>query len=75
MFHSIQQPILERMQHLEKIDAQDREDGTRIFIQLPNEPEYELFASSQNHFYLPIFDHEITFYRNDRGEEDRAVRR
>jgi len=28
MFHSIRKPILERMQYLEKIDAQDREDGT-----------------------------------------------
>lgn len=28
MFHSIRQPILERMQYLEEIDAQDREDGT-----------------------------------------------
>ena len=28
MFHSIRQPILKRMQHLEKIDVQDREDGT-----------------------------------------------
>ena len=28
MFHSIRQPILERMQYLEQIDAQDREDGT-----------------------------------------------
>jgi CubicO group peptidase (beta-lactamase class C family) len=50
-----------------------RVDGTRIFIQLPDEPEYELFASSENHFYLPVSDLEITFYRNDRGEVDRAV--
>ena len=28
MFHSIGQPVLERMQHLERIDAKDREDGT-----------------------------------------------
>ena len=28
MFHSIRQSILERMQYLEKIDAQDRKDGT-----------------------------------------------
>ena len=60
---------------LKKIDAQDREDGTRIFIQLPNEPEYELFASSEDHFYLVASDFEVTFYRNDSGEVDRAVRR
>jgi predicted O-methyltransferase YrrM len=28
MFHTIRQPMLDRMQHLEKIDARDREDGT-----------------------------------------------
>jgi predicted O-methyltransferase YrrM len=28
MFHSIRQPILERMQYLEEIDAKDRTDGT-----------------------------------------------
>jgi len=50
-----------------------RVDGTRIFIQLPAEPEYELYASSENHFYLPVDDLEITFYRNDRGEVERAV--
>jgi hypothetical protein len=52
-------------------------DDTRIFIQLPTEQEYELFASSESHFYLPVSDPisdlEITFYRNDRGEVDRAV--
>ncbi len=50
-----------------------RVDGTRIFIQLTSEPEYELFASSESHFYLPVSDLEITFYRNDRGEVDRGV--
>jgi hypothetical protein len=50
-----------------------RVDSTRIFIQLPNEPEYELLASSENHFYLPVSDLEITFYRNDRGDVDRGV--
>ena len=47
-------------------------DGTRIFIQLPD-TEYELFASSESHFYMPVSDIEITFYRNARGEVDRAV--
>jgi D-alanyl-D-alanine-carboxypeptidase/D-alanyl-D-alanine-endopeptidase len=50
-----------------------RVDGTRIFIQLPDEPEYELFSSSESHFYLPVSDLEITFYRNHRGEVDRVV--
>jgi CubicO group peptidase (beta-lactamase class C family) len=50
-----------------------RVDGTRIFIQLPYESEYEIFASSEDHFFLPYSDLEITFYRNVLGEEDRAV--
>jgi hypothetical protein len=50
-----------------------RVDGTRILIKLPAEPEYELYASSENNFYLPVDDLEITFYRNDRGEVERAV--
>jgi CubicO group peptidase (beta-lactamase class C family) len=50
-----------------------RVDGTRIFIQLPNEPEYELFASSESHFFLPVSDLKMTFYRNDRGEVDRVM--
>jgi hypothetical protein len=54
-----------------------RVDGTRIFLQIPNEPgydwvgEYELLASSENRLYLPFSDLVITFYRNDRGEVDR----
>ena len=50
-----------------------RVDGTHIYIRLPAEPEYELSASSENHFYLPIADLEITFYRNDRGDVERVV--
>ena len=75
MDHLIRQPIRECIQHREKIDAQDRADSTRILMQLPNEPEYEFFASSESHFYLPGSDLEITFYRNDRCEVDRAVGR
>ena len=40
MFHSIRQSILERMQYLEKIDAQDRKDGTprlKRLRQIPSE--------------------------------------
>lgn len=50
-----------------------RVDGSRIFLQPPNEPEYELFARSENQFYLRESDAEITFYRNDSGEVDRMV--
>lgn len=34
MFHSIRQPILDRMHHLEQIDARDREDGTPRLLRL-----------------------------------------
>ncbi|MFO7584915.1 MAG: class I SAM-dependent methyltransferase [Anaerolineales bacterium] len=40
MFHSIRQPILARMKYLEKMDAQDRIDGTernRRLRQIPSE--------------------------------------
>ena len=56
-----------------------RVDGTRILIQLPSEPEYEVFAGSESRFYLPVSEQEassaleIAFYRNDRGEVDRVV--
>ena len=50
-----------------------RIDGTRIFIQLPDGPEYELFASSESHFFMPVSALEITFYRNVLGEVDRVV--
>jgi CubicO group peptidase (beta-lactamase class C family) len=50
-----------------------RVDGTRIFIQAPNQPEYELVARSENQFTPRVFDAEITFYKNDNGEVDRMV--
>jgi D-alanyl-D-alanine-carboxypeptidase/D-alanyl-D-alanine-endopeptidase len=46
-----------------------RVDGTHIFIQVPNKPEIELIAISENQFF--VFDNEFTFYTNDRGEVDR----
>jgi len=57
-------------------------DGTRIFIQgpnqldLPGQPplEIELSARSNNQFHPFLFEAEITFYKNDSGEVDRMVR-
>jgi hypothetical protein len=55
-------------------------DGTRIFLLVPNEPrsvefagDYELLASSEDHFHLGVSDFEITFFRNDSGAVDRMV--
>ena len=50
-----------------------RVEGTRIFIQIPDGLDYELFVSSESHFYMPVSDLEITFYRDARGEVDRFM--
>ena len=53
------------------IVATIRVDGTHIFLQLPNEPAYEiltgeneLFAGSEDRFYLGATYFEFTFHRN-----------
>ena len=48
-----------------------RVDGARIFIQVPNQGEYELLARSENQFYPPVGAAELTFYKNVSGEVDR----
>jgi hypothetical protein len=48
-----------------------RVDNTRIFIQAPNQPEYELYARSENRFHPSLSEAEITFYGNASGEVDR----
>ena len=50
-----------------------RVDGTRIFIQVPNQPEYKLYARSENQFYPREFEAEITFYKNANGKVDRLA--
>jgi dienelactone hydrolase len=56
-----------------------RVDGTHIFIHVPDDPglsdsagEYELFAHSEDRFYLP-FNPDIAFYRNASGHMDRMA--
>jgi len=68
-----------RYHHPNGIDLTIRIDGTRVFVQIPNEPgyesvagEYELFASSQDRFSA-LMGTEITFGRNASGEVDRLV--
>ena len=60
-------------QEVKEVVVTIRVDGTRIFIQAPNKPEYELLARSENQFYPRAFDAEITFYKNASGEVDRLV--
>jgi len=55
-------------------------DGTRISLQVPNEPGsgefagvYELLAGSEDHFHLGVSDFEVTFHRNDGAEVDRML--
>jgi len=51
-----------------------RVDGARIFIQVPNQGEYELFARSENQFYPSVgAGGEVTFYKNAIGEVDRMA--
>jgi hypothetical protein len=66
-------------QHPSDINLTIRIDGTRVFLQIPNEPpyeqyagEYELFLSSIDHF-AGLMSTEIAFYRNASGEVDRLV--
>jgi hypothetical protein len=68
-----------RHQHSSGISLTIRIDGTRVFLQIPNEPpyeqfagEYELFLRSKDHF-AALMSNEITFYRNASGEVDRLV--
>jgi len=60
-------------QEVKEVVVTIRVDGTRIFIQAPNKPEYELLARSENQFYPREFDAEITFYKNASGKVDRLV--
>jgi hypothetical protein len=50
-----------------------RVDGRRRVVQSPNQPEYELFARSENQIYLQDSDAKFTFYRYASGEVGRAV--
>lgn len=57
-----------------------RVDGTHIYLQLPDEPAYghlagenELFAGSEDRFYLGDTYIEFTFYRNNSGDVERMV--
>ena len=60
-----------RYQDSDGVMSTVRVDGSRIFVQETNYPEYELLASSENQFC--VGNAEITFYRNDSGEVDRLV--
>jgi dienelactone hydrolase len=50
-----------------------RVEGARIFIQVPNQGEYELLARSENQFYSPVGAGELTFYKNASSEVDRMA--
>lgn len=47
--------------------------GARIFIQVPNQGEYELLARSESQFYPSVGAGELTFYQNASGEVDRMA--
>jgi len=62
-----------RYQFLDGIVVTIRIDGARIFMQVPDQGEYELLARSESRFSPVVVGAEITFYRNDSGEVDRMV--
>jgi len=69
-----------RYQISNDVMATIRVDGTHIYLQLPDEPVYEplageneLFAGSEDRFYLGTTYIEFTFYRNDSGDVERMV--
>jgi poly(3-hydroxybutyrate) depolymerase len=69
-----------RYQISNDIMATIRVDGTHIYFQLPDEPVYEplageneLFAGSEDRFYLGATYIEFTFYRNDSSDVERVV--
>jgi hypothetical protein len=62
-----------RYQSPEGVIVTIRVDDTRIFVQVPNQGEYELVARSNNQFYPRAFYAETTFYKNASGEVDRMI--
>jgi hypothetical protein len=43
-------------------------EGNRYFGQAPNNPKRELFAASENKFFIPEVESQITFVKNEKGE-------
>lgn len=50
-----------------------RADADRLFLHGTGQPEYELFAESDNRFFLRIVDAQGTFLRNKDGVVDRLL--
>jgi CubicO group peptidase (beta-lactamase class C family) len=42
--------------------------GDQLYVQLPNQPRFRLFAESKDKFFLRIVDASITFDRDDQGK-------
>ncbi len=43
-------------------------EGRRMFVQATGQPRAEMYASSENQFFLKVVDARLTFYRNGEGE-------
>jgi D-alanyl-D-alanine-carboxypeptidase/D-alanyl-D-alanine-endopeptidase len=50
-----------------------RAEGGRLFVRATGQNEYELFAESENRFFLRIVDAQGTFLRNKDGVVDRLL--
>jgi serine-type D-Ala-D-Ala carboxypeptidase/endopeptidase len=50
-----------------------RAESGRLFVRATGQPKFELFAESENRFFLRIVDAQGTFLRNKDGIVDRLL--
>jgi serine-type D-Ala-D-Ala carboxypeptidase/endopeptidase len=50
-----------------------RAEGGRLFVRATGQSEYELFAESENRFFMRIVDAQWTFLRDKDGKVDRLL--
>jgi hypothetical protein len=50
-----------------------RAEGGRLFVRGTGQPEFELFAESENRFFMRFVDAQGTFLRNSDGNVDRLL--
>ncbi len=50
-----------------------RAEKNRLFAQATNQPEFEIFPSSETKFYYKVVDAQIEFVKNDKGEIEKLI--
>ena len=48
-------------------------DGDKLFVQLPNQPKFRLYAEAKDKLFLRVVDASITFDRNGQGQVTECV--